>query len=436
MKQMILCAAMMSLLVACSGNNTAGNNTTPDAGSDMSPIDPEACCPQTDEVPTGTCRIACGPCEFGYRDDDCGGVTVTCDGDEWVENDRTAPGPSCEANNGLDMGSDMSQPSDMSSTDMADMSEPEDMFMFPDVAAQDCFHPSTDPNCPMGEFGAGTFLRTLEIDETEQCCRDFTGDGVNDNKIGQYARILGGTGQDINGNIATAIEAGELSYLFTYRDWSNEDFDGDLGMTVLLGVDETPDFQDNLMGMGTFLVTPESFDDVTGDPKWVFDDVTVNNGHLVARGGTLNLFFPNLLDQVQLLATDVRIEADVVPPADLASGGTVALENGELSGAMDRDLFYESMNEASASCACIGLPVFEYDADADKYDCVTTDEIQTACQFDPSSGCRFLSNRMACQFLELASGDIDVDTDGDGVADAFSVGVKFSGVGASVVGRQ
>ncbi len=312
---------------------------------------------------------------------------------------------------------------------------PADVQEFPDVAQQNCAHPTTDPTCPMGAYGAGTFLNFIEVVETNACCRDLTGDGVIDNKIGQYVSILGGIGGNVNANIDEAVQAGQLAYVLEYANWGNETFDGDLDFRVFLGADDDLDFADNLAGMGSFFLRAESFD-VAQNPKWNFEDVTVNNGHMVARGGTLELFFPGLLDQVQMLMKNVRIEADVVPPADLASGGGVALDNGTISGALDRDLFYSSMNEAANTCTCLAKNVFVYDAADDDYKCDIDATDEANCEFDPVSGCRFLSNRQACQFLQLASGDIDVDADGDGTVDSFSVGVRFTGIGARILGPQ
>lgn len=387
MKRWMLVGCVIAL-AACSGNNSSnnGDNNATDAGDDL--------------------------------------ATATDTGDE-----RDMGSDEEDTGSGDDLGIDTGTDADDAGDDMADAT------MFPDVMQQECFHPSDDPSCPMGEFGAGTFLDFIEIDTSQECCRDFTGDGVNDNKIGLYVGALGAaTGEDLNANIDTAISTGNLVYLFEYSHWGNEEFDDDLALRVFLGQDADDMFGDNLAGDGEFEITADSFD-TNGDPKWVFNNASVQNGHLIATDGELQLFFPNLLDDVQLLMTDVRIEADVVPPADLQSGGTVTLENGELSGALDRNLFYDSMNEAALACACLDKAVFIYDAQNDDYDCNVTAEDETACEFDPSSGCRFLSNRQACTFFQGASSDIDVDTDGDDEPDAFSVGTTFTGVGASITGR-
>lgn len=373
-----------------------------------------------------------------------------CSGDKSADNSDTGGADvsttdmsSNNANNTLDVNNgltpDLNDPMDMGTTDTGGDMAAEDLGMdmteFPDVMVDNCAHPTTDPSCPMGEFGAGTFLNTIELVQDGTCCRDFTGDGNPDNKIGQYAGFLMGAGEDINANIQAAVQQGLLAYLLEYANWGNETFDADLDFRVFLGTDTDLDYADNLAGTGAFNLLPESFD-MNGAPKWPFDNTTVNNGRLVATDGTLELFFPNLLDEVQMLMTDVRIEADVIPPADLASGGGVTLENGEISGALHRDLFYDSMNEASNACVCLQKNVFVYEPNADQYECDIDMADEMNCMMDPSSGCRFLANRQACQFFELASSDVDIDTDGDNVNDAFSVGVRFTGIPASIAGRQ
>lgn len=394
-KRALLTVCLISLYACSGGSSSKDDNNSADTGPDQSTVEPDAGNNGTTEDAANNAT----PSDLG-RDEGLADMPA----DDGV----------------ADMSSDMA-----------------DVFEFPDVADQNCFYPTTDPNCPTGEYGPATFLDHIEIDESRACCRDFDGDGVVDNKIGQYVGILRGTGQDVNGNIDAAVRSGRLAYLFEYENWANDTFDPSLGMRTYLGADDDFDFTDNLAGTGQFLTLPESYQ-MDGSPRWEFASASVNNGHLVAEGGELELYFPGLLDAVQMVVRDVRVEADVVAPADLAAGGAVTLDNGEISGALDRDLFYESMNEAAVACDCLQKPAFAYEPAMNEYVCALTQEDQDACNADPlaAGGCQFLADRMSCQFLELVSSDLDLDFDGDGTLDSFSVGVKFTGVGARIVGEQ
>ena len=58
----------------------------------------EATCPAGPSSPVNS---DCGAsetdlqCAYGYADDDCGGITVQCDGSTWMEVEHTDPGPNC-----------------------------------------------------------------------------------------------------------------------------------------------------------------------------------------------------------------------------------------------------------------------------------------------------------------------------------------------------
>lgn len=341
-----------------------------------------------------------------------------------------------------DAGHDTAQPTDTAQPQDVTQPEPDaplgadvapDVPDEPDVPAQECAYPNADPMCPQGAFGPGTFLNTIEVVNNRSCCRDFDGDGMFDNKIGTLLGLLTTVGEDPNGNIAAAIQSGELAYVLEYANWSNEEYDSALDFRVLLGIDEDDDFTDNLAGTGSFLVRPESYED-NGAPKWNFDNASVQDGRLVATGGTLELFFPGLLDEVQMLIRDVRVEADVVAPATLHAGGGVTLENGEISGMFDRALFFDSMNEAANACSCLGKNVYVYSSSSDQYLCDIDSSDMAGCAAEPNQGCRFLADTTTCLFLQNISDEVDVDFDNDGTNDAFSVAVRFSGVPASIVG--
>jgi|GEM_PF-2168527 len=324
-----------------------------------------------------------------------------------------------------DMPADMT-PGDMASMDMAaDMPEELDMLMYPDAGQFECAYPSSDPMCPMGDYGPGAFITKFEIVQDNTCCRDFDDDGMFENFIG--AQILPTaeqvSGVSVNQNLAASIDAGETVFLFEFEDWQNDQFDPMFVTRILTGEDTDGNMADNIAGTGAFFVSPDSYDD-QGAPLTEFMTSYVHTGDYAARGARLRIYFPGLLDAVNLTLTDVHIDAKVVPGADLAAGGGVELIEGELSGALLRDEFYESINLVSNKCACLAQDIYIKQNDG-SYECAIS---QDECTTDPDSACRLTGRADICFGLELYSKRVDLDSDGDGMRDSFSFGARFEAV--------
>lgn len=315
---------------------------------------------------------------------------------------------------------------DMAIADMApDMPEEMDMLMYPDAEMFACAYPSSDPMCPMGEFGPGAYITSFEIVNDNTCCRDFDDDGMLENFIGSQilpsAEMLSGV--SVNANLAQSIQDGETVFLFEFEDWQNDQYDPMIVTRMLTGTDTDGDLLDNQAGMGSFFVSPDSYDD-QGDPLTQFMTSYVHMGDYTARGARLRIYFPGLLDAVNLTLTDVHINAKVTPGADLAAGGGVELIQGELSGALLRDEFFDSLNLVSNKCACLARDIYIKQANG-SYTC---DLAMDECTTDPDSACRLTGRRDICFGLELYSKRVDIDSDGDGTRDSFSFGARFEAV--------
>lgn len=349
----------------------------------------------------------------------------------------------------VDMGVDQGQPQDMPADmpaggeDMAaDMAVEEDMaadmFMAPDLPAYPCAFPASDPACPSGDgYGPGSFVTRFEIATDEQCCHDLDGDGTNDNFIGSNIISLASSfgGVDVNANIQAAISQGRLIYLLEYDHFDNDRYDGSLGLKFLTGGDAMPPFGDNLVGSGSFMVDPNSYDS-QGQPLWAFTSAYVIDGMLHAEGGQLQIYFPGLVEEVDLALRNVVLDATVTPGADLAEGGKVVLTDGRLSGGLMMERFYDSMNVVANACTCLGQDIFtkKYSTvngqQQPYYDCALS---ASACANDPDDACRTVGDRQLCFFLGVASKNADVDTDGDGVRDALSFGTRIEATGTTLV---
>lgn len=327
----------------------------------------------------------------------------------------------------LDMPADLGT-QDMPAEDMApDMAEPEDMLMYPDADIFPCAHPA-DPlsNCDTGPHGPAAFVTEFVIVEDKTCCRDFDGDGDFENFIGDtlIKTARQSFNVNVNENIDTAIQTGALAFIFEFEDWQNDQYDPDITARILNGVDAMPPIADNLQSVGSFYPTPESYDPVTGDPLWGFTAAHVFNGMFEASGGTLRIYFPGIVDAVEIILEDVKVTANIPIGANLGAGGSVTMLDGELSGAIVREKFFDSLNTFSQTCACINAPIFEKNTNG-SYSCLLTED---RCASDPDNACRLTGQLGFCAGLGLFSSSVDVDLDGDGKRDAFGFGARFTAV--------
>lgn len=320
-----------------------------------------------------------------------------------------------------------------------DVNEP-DPDAYPEVDPVECAFPSDDASCVSGSFGAATFLTEFRIVEDKSCCYDFNGNGKLDNFLGSLVGTLSSIPAfgDVNANIKTAINLGELVYLFEYSGLEHPEFDSDFKLTLFEGRDSDLDFGPNLAGAGDFVVLPHSYE-MPGTPRWSFEKARVHNGELLATGGRLRIRFPGMLDEIVMILENVRVRAKIEQEAekapDLTAGGRVWLTKGELAGALNRDTLFSSLNDAAKGCECIQDvdAIYAYNSTKDSYSCAITSGDAARCR-TASAECQNLADQAVCGLLALQSNKVDVDTDNDGKPDAFSFGARFTGVGASIVG--
>ena len=386
--------------VGCSDDAVSGEEGVVDAGADSGSASPDS----SGGDPTDT-----GPTPDVWVAHDTGGSEDG--GDEGAD-----AGPDAGLDSGLDSGAP----------------DASDAGVEPDVSEVACAYPSSDPSCPTGDFGPASFIDTIRIVPQQDCCRDFDGDGTQDNQIGSLLNAASAVGGgNVNAEIAAAIAAGRIVYLLEFANWGHPAYDPALDARFLLGADD---------GQGGYLVDPASYG-LAGQPLYAFGSGEVAQGVLTAEGGALSLEFPGLLPQVEILLTDVRIEsADVAVPADLTAGGQVTLQSGKMSGILERDTLFESLNVASNACSCLQTDAFTWNATSSKWECALTDAHQSACANDPnaSGGCQQLASTQLCGMFALLSGSVDVNAanpmDASAPHDAYSVGIEFHGTGASISG--
>lgn len=306
----------------------------------------------------------------------------------------------------------------------------------PDAGEPNCaFPPPEDSDCPDGDHGPGSFFNEFEIQESGDCCKDFDGDGSPDSAVGDLAATIESfMGVDFNDEIDQQIQDGDLIYLLEYADWRNPNDDSALDVWLYFGEDTDNDFQPNLNGNGDFYITPESLDD-NGDPRSDFPSASITAGLFYVNDGQAPLMLPAGTDLTEVQVEGIELEAMVEPDPDLEAGGRVGLTDGELAAEVLLDDLFGAINDVAEECSCISQsthPVFTEESTG--WTCNSTQQDANQCS-GTGNPCEFFSDPFQC---DLAAGTIeseaDIDTDGDGVDDALSMGATFEAVGAEIVG--
>lgn len=342
--------------------------------------------------------------------------------------------------------------------DVEEDTEPEDVDDGPDVESVECAFPSTSNACQGGPFGAASYFTEFEVetdDEEGACCFDMCQDvggsqaGFIDNQIGE--EIIGPVSaidglEDVNHNINAAIQSGDLIYLLEAAYWDHPEWDNDLELRMYRGSSTESTMERNLDGAGSFRISSDNFDE-NDDPIYGFEDVEVRDGRIYAEEGFLSVEFPGLVDGVNVLLGDVRIEGDIVqdPEPDLSAGGGFAIENGKMGGVLLRDRLFLSINRLAQDCPCLDIDyedpenpdfyeegIFSYRENQDDWSCQVKSGKASQCQAstDPTH-CQVIGNEQICAILGLYSSNYDCSVDGEV---GFSLGVHFESVTTTIDG--
>ena len=285
-----------------------------------------------------------------------------------------------------------------------------------------------------------------------ECCFDFSGDGDVDNGLALLVGALAviDDSLDIQTTLAEALTDDSVTLLMEWKSWPDSpEFSVFLGTNDGDG-DGEPDqaFEDRAAGNGIFQLDPSSFG--THGALIQFNRAALSEGDLVAGPSLFRLNIPIDTDGFAL-DLDLTIEqariggpiteidtgiASVNPEFDI--DGTMTEFGGMmLGGVVPLDQIFSLIDELARDCTCAGFnadePVITYGDDGTAYAvaCAQTPSGDT-CTADDGVICENLS--VVCSFLpSLPSlGLNDIDTDGNEVGDALSVGLRFSMTGADL----
>jgi len=284
-----------------------------------------------------------------------------------------------------------------------------------------------DPQtCHDYRFGASTFIQEFLFEGQQDCCFDYTSDGVPDNNFLNLCLLFEmATDSDCNTMVADAVADGEILKLLEFH-----------GLTALAdGALTTPFFNGTASGQ-TYTVAEDQFVQeeglCTAAPNELLTG-SIDGTTLQAHGDALHLLdlpvhFPQGTFYVPLSLHDVRLEADL---SDDVEGVTVV--DGRLGGWTYLSLIFDTLNALfDEQCSCLGLtgPRIAYSIDAGGWDIQCDTPAESTCTEEDNPMCA----SSFCNSVLILQNLADVDTDDDGVEDAVSVGVRFSGGPAEISG--
>jgi hypothetical protein len=293
------------------------------------------------------------------------------------------------------------------------------------------------------------------FDPPEECCFDYTGDGVPDDQFGAMLALAAPFfGADPAAAVQQGIEDGALVKIFDWRELAPDLLAGDVQLSVFDGEwnDAIP-FDDRRAGLGHTMLARTSF-----GPYGAIDQLnsgSVDAGLVEVTGNGFSLVQPFIFggDLAPVRLRDPRLQGRVVyddaPGAqcwglctvdeDRGPGHTPQIVGGaKLGGVIPAEEFLEYMDTFFRGCACAGvnpnLPVIVWQVNPGPgvFEVECTDNTGDPSQCPPDDLCAQLDT--ICDFIPIIATTLDIDHDGDGVNESYSIGLRLGFSGNSIDG--
>jgi hypothetical protein len=294
-------------------------------------------------------------------------------------------------------------------------------------------------------FDGTTYLSRLGLPGLDgqgepTCCRDWgrrSRDAGLDNAVARFVSQLSGV-VDLQAELDLQLQYGNFAVLLEHHGIPSGDGTYDLAM-FLGEFGSGTDWTAASTGHGDFDVWSSSFVGSTGAPATVFQHVSVTSDRLEADGGDVDIPIPFVGSPLVVPAHDVTLTGKL----DRTPFG-VSLEDGELSGYVKLDEFYQAYNQlADRACGCAGLtgPLFARTPDGWEAHCPSSDDViehcgaYTVCAYLLGDDLFARSPGYCAMIAPLVPTLADIDLDRDpSTFEAFSLGLEVTGVPAEVVG--
>ncbi|MFB6262330.1 MAG: carboxypeptidase-like regulatory domain-containing protein [Bradymonadaceae bacterium] len=280
-----------------------------------------------------------------------------------------------------------------------------------------CPFPNDRSNCP--NTGAAARITQFDIQTSTQAAGiDIDGDGRTDSALGdalqQHTSVLG---LDADAAMAKALNSGALHPVLEARHWNGpEDRHLSLAMHWASKTGSKLELGPSASGQ--------------------LHRASTHSGRLRASLGSLLLKLPlgpaPAAPVLDLRLREPTLEADIGARAHFGAGGEFQLKNGRLGGWVTTADLVDALNRETGSngaCTCISGDLVGPDLA-----CRVDSSDAAACRSGSRPVCRKLATPKSCaRTMEILRRARDADTDGDGTADAWSMGAAIEARGAAAV---
>ncbi|QDG50881.1 hypothetical protein FIV42_09090 [Persicimonas caeni] len=381
----------------------------------------------------------------------CAGLSLTACGDDdtndsnntnnqadtGTEDAGTEDGGDMDADDGGDMDADQGCTSDDDCAD-GEVCDTNTGMCVAGATGCDLTGDDRPARCDQGfddtEFGPGSLVTSFQVagrsvgGQTDpECCFDYTPDDGNDGPDNALGATLLDFGQleSINQSLTDSIADGSLILIFEHDGLTDLSAGEEYAANFWLGEDA---------GDGTYLIDPASIDQGTF-PQARVPNATINGDQFSAGPGVVQLSIDLLGTPLSLRISNAQLEA-TIDDTDLSDG--VTMTDGKLGGVVKVSDILDGLNGFASTCTCMGLEgddLISYDPSdiAGTATCNAGAPEGDACEQAGEGTCGTIASN--CDTLVGVLPFLaDIDTDGDGSADAVSIGAKFETTGATFSG--
>jgi hypothetical protein len=284
---------------------------------------------------------------------------------------------------------------------------------------------------------------TAPAKPVDDCCFDYTGDGVVDNKLGNILALASSLIGDLNATIQGQVDSGSLVLLLEtvgVTDPANA-----TGITIngFLGEDADDDLTNNASGTASFTVNNSSFKPGTKDALISFTGAQIASGKLTAGPSLFSLSIPILEGAVLSLdITQTKVESVVstgpngeglAMTGDVMNPDTSEPYGAKLGGVITETDLYNGINSfIDVSCVSINDDdgkLVTFNSGTGKWACAKTADVDDSTCEDGDPATQLTAY---CGAL-LAFIVPDVDTNDDGKKDAISIGIWLKATSATAL---
>lgn len=277
------------------------------------------------------------------------------------------------------------------------------------------------------EYGPASLVTTLALADSS-CCFDFDKDGRNDNALPSIVGLIPNTGglAGINETIQENIDNGSVTIILEHNGLTELADGAEYDVSFLLGEKDEDNDGVNI--------------DVASFEQGVYPQALLPNAKLTQDGDDLKLeagpgtvvIELNLFDlDLRLGIRNAMLEGYI---EDDSLDGGVNIVDGKIGGVLIFEDLVKTLNDVVETCDCLGNPVDFYDLEAGE--CKDVSDIEAgACDAEGICGDLLDNVDTVCGGIGLIPVmAADLDTDGDGIADAISVGLEFSAEKTTILG--